>query len=95
MHALNNLCGAPQFSTRDLAQACDLVLGELGAESGYSEDRREHTLPNGWYSHSVLAKAFDLLSTPEWKLLPALARPYEWTRFFDPQVKGCLVNQDN
>ena len=79
----------------DLSNACSLVLGDLSENAGVDEPRSRHELPSGWYSHSVLAKAFDLLSTPEWRLLPAVARPSEWTRFFDPRVKGCLVNQDN
>ena len=94
-HALNNLYGGPQFTVEDLSNACSLVLGDLSENAGVDEPRSRHELPSGWYSHSVLAKAFDLLSTPEWRLLPAVARPSEWTRFFDPRVKGCLVNQDN
>lgn len=95
LHALNNLCGSPQFVVRDLARACDLVLGELGSESGFWEDRRQHALPNGWYSHSVLAKAFDLLLPPTWKMKSAVARGCDWSGFGNPAVAGCLVNLDS
>ena len=95
MHALNNLCGSPQFLPRDLEKACDLVLEELGSEVGFFEDRRLHALPNGWYSHGVLAKAFDLLLPPTWKMLSVAARGSDWSRFGNPAVAGCLVNLDN
>ena len=71
------------------------MLGELGSESGFWEDRRHHALPNGWYSHSVLAKAFDLLLPPTWKMLTAVARGCDWSRLGNPAVAGCLVNLHN
>ena len=95
LHAVKNLLGGPQFSVLDLRQACHLVVGELAAESSYWEDGGLHALPNGWYSHGVLAKAFDLLVPPTWKMLSSVARGSDWGRFADPAVAGCLVNLRN
>ena len=95
-HALNHLYGGPQFQVDDMSTACGLVLEELRLFAGLDEDREEHAKDNGWYSHSVLAKAFDLIRADEkHKLLPTNARPDQWSRFQDPRFKGCLVNQDN
>ncbi len=95
LHALNNLCGGPQFSTHELANACGLVIDELGAEADWCEDRSLHELPNGWYSHSVLAKAFDLVSPPTWKMVLSVAGARDWDKFSNPGVAGCLVNLKN
>ena len=81
LQALNNLCRSPPFLPRDLQRACDSVLVELGSEVVFFEDRRLHTLPNG-YSHGVLAMAFDLLLPPTWKMLSVAARGSDWSRFW-------------
>ena len=94
-HALNHLYGGPQFTAEDLKSACGMVLAELTMEAQYDETPAHHARQGGWYSHSVLAKCFDLLLVPECKLLPTTARSTQWARFFHQEVRGCLVNQDN
>lgn len=87
--------GGPQFNESDLSDACSLVLGELATDVGFDEDRSLHQLPNGWYSHSVLAKAFDMLRPPTWIMQLTAATYKDWSKFGDPSVKGCLVNLNN
>ena len=55
---VNILFGGPQFLEEQLQQACNDVVLET------QESRSEHVLTNGWYSHSVLSRLFDLTSPP-------------------------------
>lgn len=91
-HALNNVCGGPQFDDNALRVACDEVLAELG-----SDTVRDHRLGNGWCSHSVLARSFDLTSPPVWRLVLGPCHASAWKALTsDAQsVRGALINISN
>ena len=62
-HALNNLCGGPQFVDDDMVVACSQVLAETG------EEENDHRSGHGWYSHSVLARVVQNFVPPAMRLL--------------------------
>jgi hypothetical protein len=90
LHCLNNLVGAPQFTTDDLRVACNSVLVDTGELEG------DHRLGNGWYSHSVLARAMDLYMPPTFRMLTAPLLPSGWLSLQENQsVIGAAVNINN
>ena len=89
-HALNDLIGGMQFTVADLASAAEQVCSE-------TDDAREaHVLPNGWYSHSVLATALQNTVPPPWRLLLSPLLVESLFQFIsDPTMLGALVNKAN
>ena len=89
-HALNNLLGGPQFDDEALRIACATVCGITG------DHEREHLARDGWYSHSVLAQAFDLLHPPPWRSLTDRVAPGTYDRYLhNEQFVGILLNHGN
>ena len=90
LHALNNIVGGPQFLPADLQAACVAICSETG------ETAAEHALPNGWYSHSVLARVIQETIPPRWRLeLNPLSMADLHTFLLDPLVLGALMNENN
>jgi hypothetical protein len=89
-HAVNNLIGGPQFIDQNLESAGSQVCAE------YGEPRSMHMSSNGWYSHSVLAKLFDVTSPPLGHLFlrPATESDYHIVLACDDYY-GLLVNKGN
>jgi hypothetical protein len=89
-HALNNLLGGPQFLDVDMVSACDQVCDDCG------EHQSLNATANGWYSHSVLAKAFDMTYPPlgHMLLVPASGADYERVLACEDYY-GFIVNQNN
>ena len=89
-HALNNVIGAPQFLEVDLHTAAMQVLAET------DENPQEHIRDNGWYSHSVLARALQNAIPPQWKLLlaPLATTAYE-NLLRDEGIFGAIINENN
>ena len=91
-HAVNNVLGAPQYVDADLDRACDMLLAELPV----ADHRSTHARPNGWYSHSVLAKLFELTLPCKWMLLFKPVEPGSYDTFMmDESMQGILINKNN
>jgi hypothetical protein len=89
-HVADNLFGGPQYIDGDLERACLEVVNETGEKIG------THQRPNEWYSHSVLAKAFDLTARPVCRMLSALVILYQYSDLLDCEdVLGAIVNVNN
>jgi hypothetical protein len=81
--------GGPQFIDSDLDMAVDIVVGEVG------DVRGQHAGPLGWYSHSTLAKLFELL-LPRWVLQLRPAKPCHYDEVVESaDVCGILINIAN
>jgi hypothetical protein len=94
-HALNNLYGGPQFD----AGAMDDALAELLASDSlpYDEPRENHVRGQGWYSHGVLAYAFQRTVPPAWRLAVDRVSSHrteaeQWKAILRDDVLGVLVN---
>ena len=89
-HAVNNVIGGPQFLEADLRTAAMQVIAET------DEDSQEHVRENGWYSHSVLARALQNAIPPQWRLLlaPLATTAYENLQQHE-QIYGAVVNENN
>ena len=91
-HAVNNLLGCPQYVDADLDRACDLLMASLPI----ADHRSMHTRRNGWYSHSVLAKLFDMTLPCKWMLLLVPVQPDSYDAFMaDESLEGILINKNN
>ena len=91
-HAVNNLLGGPQYTDEDLESACDLVMSDVNM----TDDRSAHAQENGWYSHSVLAKLFDMTNPCRWMLMFTPVKPDSYDAFMtNDAFEGILINKNN
>ena len=91
LHALNHVLGGPQFFPQDLETAAVEVAVE-------GDDLEDHIGVGGWYSHSVLAKALDLMVVPQFRMLFRPVEPVHSAYaalLENGLIQGIVVNQRN